>query len=40
MIESNSFNGFDYVAIGLGLVFLWSTLVVAVGLLIPAENIL
>ncbi len=38
MIESNSFNGFDYVAIGLGLVFLWSTLVVAVGLLIPRRK--
>ena len=38
MIESETFSIFDIVSISLGFVFLWSTLVVTVGLLIPRRK--
>lgn len=38
MIESRALNIFDFVSLSLGFVFLWSTLVVTVGLLIPRRK--
>lgn len=38
MIEGQTLNIFDFVSLSLGFVFLWSTLVVTVGLLIPRKK--
>lgn len=38
MIEGGALNVFDFVSLSLGFVFLWSTLVVTVGLLIPKKK--
>lgn len=38
MIESGSINIFDFVSLSLGFIFLWSTLVVTIGLIIPHKK--
>lgn len=40
MIDENAFNVFDLISVILGFVFLWSTLVVTVGLLIPRKKMI